>query len=204
MFMPLDVICTSLREIGIAARGARAPSTYSCRESAPDGTGACQMFAAESCSVQPLTCCPPDSTGVAPAAACQKTVCPLVPESAAVKTSGADNRYVPPASCTAMSPRMLAVIERNEDWAWAREHGAVAVQAVTEPVGETYKVAVVAAWDTAGMPKAAAASAAAAARIEGRERPPRRRVPRITVLPLAGRVGSIAGMCLTSVPHESR
>ena len=50
------------------------------------------MLFAESCSVQPVTCCPPDSTGAAPDAACQMTLCPLLPESAVAKTSGADRR----------------------------------------------------------------------------------------------------------------
>jgi Na+/glutamate symporter len=85
-----------------------------------------------------------------------------------------------------MSPVMAAVMDRTEAWAWVSEQGAAAVQAVPLPVGETYRVAAVAAWDSAGMPKAAATSVAAAARIDGRARPPRRRVPRITVLPLAG------------------
>jgi hypothetical protein len=132
------------------------------------------------------------------------TECPLVPESAAVKAMGADKRYVPPASCTTMSPLMFVFIDRTEDCAWAREHGAAAVQAVPEPVGEAYRVAAVAACDTAGMPKAAATSVAAAARIEGRERPPGRRIARITIVPLAGRDDLMAEMCRTSVPHESR
>jgi len=85
-----------------------------------------------------------------------------------------------------MSPLMEVFMDRTEDWAWVIEHGAVAEQAVPLPVGEAYKVAAVAAWDAAGMPKAAVTSVAAAARIDGRERPPAWRDPRTTVLPLAG------------------
>ena len=79
---------------------------------------------------------------------------------------------------------MDVFIERTEDFAWVIEHGAPAEQAVPLPVGETYSVAAVAACEIAGMPKAAAPSVTAAARSAGRERPPRRRIPGITVLPL--------------------
>lgn len=86
------MICTSLREIGIEARGAVAPSTNSCRESAPRGTEATQTFWPASCTVQPVTCVPPDRIGVWPEAARQVTVWPLRPESALVNVSGAASR----------------------------------------------------------------------------------------------------------------
>ena len=92
MVMPDVVICTSLREIGIDARGASAPSTNSCRESAPCGTDATQMFWPASCTAQPVTCEPPDRIGVWPDAACQETVWPFCPESALVNVSGAESR----------------------------------------------------------------------------------------------------------------
>ena len=92
MFMPLVVNCTSLRDSGIDARGASAPSTKSCRESAPCGTEAIQMFWPESCTVQPETWLPPDRTGVWPEAACQVTVWPFGAESALVNASGAESR----------------------------------------------------------------------------------------------------------------
>jgi hypothetical protein len=58
-----------------------------------------------------------------------------------------------------------------------------AEHAVPLPVGAAYRVAAVAAWETAGMPKAAVTSVPAAARIAGRERPPRRRELGIMVRP---------------------
>ena len=76
-------------------------------------------------------------TGRAPAAACQNTVWPLVPESAAVNVSGAASRYVPSASCTTMSPVIVGAIARTAACAWADEHGWADEQAVPEPEGET-------------------------------------------------------------------
>ncbi|MBW8793789.1 MAG: hypothetical protein JF597_09405 [Streptomyces sp.] len=58
----------------------------------PVPTSAFQMFFAESCTVQPVARCAPVMTGCAPSAAFQFTVWPPVPESAAVKVSGAVSR----------------------------------------------------------------------------------------------------------------
>jgi hypothetical protein len=88
---------------------------------------------------------------------------------------------------------MLPFMVRTVDWACVIEHGAAAEHAVPEPVGETYKVAAVAAWDTAGAPKTAptaAISVAAAARADGRRRPSRGRVLLTMILPLLRRDGA--------------
>jgi len=81
---------------------------------------------------------------------------------------------------------MPAVMPRTDVCAWVIEHGALAEHAVPEPVGETYRVAAVAACDAAGLPKTAtaAASVAPAASADGRRMPSRRRVLRIMLLPL--------------------
>jgi hypothetical protein len=71
------------------------------------------MFLEALASDQPVTSRAPLIVGWAEGAACQITVCPLVPESAAVSRNGVDSRYTPSASCTTMSPDMPLTIERT-------------------------------------------------------------------------------------------
>src|SRR5437763_8723913 len=131
------------------------------------------MFADASCSVQPVTCCPPDRIGFCPACACQLTVWPLVPESAAPRVSGADSRYVPPARATTISPLMFESIASTDDLACVREHGVAELQALPLPVGETNRVLMVAASAVAGAVTAAVRArprAAATVALDGRRR----------------------------------
>src|SRR3954471_983933 len=102
----------------------------------PVPTLACQMFLAGSARLQPVTALAPVITGCAEAAACQATVWPLVPESAAVNRSGAACRYAPSASCTTMSPDIVPLIERTAACPDAREHGWAAEQALPVPEGD--------------------------------------------------------------------
>jgi hypothetical protein len=111
---------------------------------------------------QPVTARAPLNTGRADGAARHTTWCPLVPESAEVKRSGADSRYTPPASSTTMSSDMLSLSDRTAVCAPDSEHGLVAAQAVPVPVGEAYRV-VTAAAAGAGPTMATAATAASAA-----------------------------------------
>ncbi|GHJ43740.1 hypothetical protein Cs7R123_10820 [Catellatospora sp. TT07R-123] len=87
---------------------------------------------------------------------------PPVPESAAVKVNGELRAYVPPASCTTMSPVIVGAIPRTVDCAWPREQGWADEQAVPEPVGETYTVVITAACAGAAATSDAAASNPAA------------------------------------------
>ena len=64
------------------------------------------------------------------------TVCPPVPESAAVNRSGVDSRYTPSASWTAMSPDMPATIERTAACAADSEHGWLLEQVLPLPDGD--------------------------------------------------------------------
>src|SRR5689334_20835239 len=140
------------------------------------------MLLAESFSDHPVTCRPPEITGVAPAAACHTTVCPLLPESAAPRASGADSRYVPPASCTTTSPVMLPSTASTAAFACVSEQGAAAEQEVPLPLGETYTVVMVAACDaTAGAAMTPpAASAATSAALSGR--PPAGRLRGVNIM----------------------
>src|SRR5689334_24836356 len=97
---------------------------------------ACQMFFAELARLQPVIWRAPLMTGCADGAACQITVCPLVPESAAVKRSGLDSRYTPSASWTTMSPLMPATMERTAAWAPLSAQGWLLEQALPLPDGE--------------------------------------------------------------------
>ena len=74
--------------------------------------------------------------GCAPTAACQLTVWPLAPESAAVNFSGAVRRYTPSASWTTMSPDIVLTMERTSVWAADSGQGCAVVQAVPVPDGE--------------------------------------------------------------------
>ncbi|PWK85638.1 hypothetical protein C8D88_106266 [Lentzea atacamensis] len=44
--------------------------------------------------------------------------------------------YVPPASCTMMSPVIVGAMPRTEVWAWVIEQGWEDEHAVPEPAGE--------------------------------------------------------------------
>jgi hypothetical protein len=81
------------------------------------------MFFPESATLHPVTGRAPVTTGCADAAACHTTVWPPVPESAAVNCKGADNRYTPSASWTAISPDMPPTMERTAACAPDSEHG---------------------------------------------------------------------------------
>src|SRR5215813_8733143 len=125
LIAPPDAVYPVLVHVSVTgaepvARVARVPLTYSCRVLSPAGTGADQMFFAASNWVQPLTRTAPDSTGRAPEAAVQMTLCPLVPESLAPRVSGALSWYVPLASCTLTSPVMAPLTPRTRAWARAR------------------------------------------------------------------------------------
>jgi hypothetical protein len=96
---------------------------------------ACQMFFPASTSVQPVTRSAPLNTGCADGAACQTTVWPPVPESAAVSRSGAGSRYTPSASWTTRSPDIPATIDRTAACAADSEHGSAAEQLVPVPDG---------------------------------------------------------------------
>ncbi len=101
------------------------------------GAEAFQMFLPESLTAHPVIDLPPERMGWAPDAACQVTVWPFVPESAAVKTSGDVSRYVPSASSTTRSLFIVLAALRTTLWAWVIEQGAALVQVVPVPVGET-------------------------------------------------------------------
>ncbi len=89
---PVLLAVKSERFTWVRARVAAVPLTYSCRVSIPAPTFACQMFRPELARLQPVICRAPLMTGCADGAACHTTVCPLVPESAAVNRSGDDSR----------------------------------------------------------------------------------------------------------------
>src|SRR5688500_1672382 len=100
------------------------------------------MFGAASANVQPVTRCPPEMMGRAPGAACQYTVNPLAPESAGANVSGELSAYVPPASCTTMSPVIVGARVRTVACAWESEHGWADEHAVPDPVGDAYSVVI--------------------------------------------------------------
>ena len=83
-----------------------------------------------------MTARAPVITGRAEAAACQITVKPLLPESAAVNRIGADSRYTPSANSTTMSPDIELFIDLTAACAPDSEHGWAAEQLVPVPVGE--------------------------------------------------------------------
>ena len=78
----------------------------------------------------------PLMTGRASGAACHETVWPLLPESAAVNSSGVVRRYTPSASRTTMSPIIQRLSALTLALAWSSEHGLLAEQAVPVPVGD--------------------------------------------------------------------
>src|SRR5689334_18041745 len=102
------------------------------------------MFFVALANDQPVTARAPLKTGCADGAACHITVCPLVPESAAVNRNGAESRYTPSASWTTMSPDIALSCDRTAAWAPVTEHGWAAEQAVPLPDGDTYTVVVAA------------------------------------------------------------
>src|SRR2546421_5405260 len=139
---------------------------------------------------QPVPGPPPESTGRAPEAAVQTTLCPPVPESRASRTSGEVIRYVPSASCTRTSPVMFWSTPRTRAWARPRVRTGFAEDVpslASLPVGETKIVAWVAAR-AAGTTAAAATPSTDRATVA-------RTDPRARVIPLTstGRLGQVAG-----------
>jgi hypothetical protein len=94
------------------------------------------MLRPASATVHPVTARAPLIAGRADGAACQTTVWPFVPESAAVSRNGDDRRYTPSDSCTTMSSDIASFSDRTAACAPVREHGSVLEQAVPVPDGE--------------------------------------------------------------------
>jgi hypothetical protein len=81
-------VCAQPAGTSPPARGILTPSAYNWRVSRLAGTFALHRPGVPA-ALQPLTGTPPLIVGVCPAAATQRTLCPLRPESAVVKFSGA-------------------------------------------------------------------------------------------------------------------
>src|SRR5439155_645785 len=90
--------------------------------------------------VHPVMRTPPLTTGLAPDAACHTMLCPSVPESLALSTSGLDSRYVPVARLTRTSPDVVWSMPRTTSRACCSvRSGADALVPgfASLPVGET-------------------------------------------------------------------
>jgi hypothetical protein len=133
------------------------------------------MFFARSCSRQPVTRSPPEITGVAPGRLRQMMGWALLPESAAVKTSGRLSRCTPSARETKTLPRATSLRARRCASA-SVFNGLAGVPAQVSlallPVAATTRskdLVVAPAWAGAAgrraIPQAVAAKAAAMARI---------------------------------------
>ena len=149
----------------VRARVIGVPFTYSWRVTDPAPTLVCQIFFDAFVWVQPVTWRAPLMVGRAPGAACQTTVWPPVPESAAVKLSGVLRRYTPSASWTTMSSDMPLVRARTAVRTESSEQGWSAEQVLPLPDGEAYSV-VAAAEAFRGASRAAATTTAAPAPTE--------------------------------------
>lgn len=120
-----------------AARTARRPSTYSCRERVPRGTSARQMLRRRSCGTHPVTARPPLRTGRLPGAARSSISAPGRPLSRASRTSGARILWVPPATSTRAPSRGRTARMTSRARTSVRSGAARVPAARSSPRGDT-------------------------------------------------------------------
>src|SRR5882757_6241340 len=133
-------VCVNATGLAPEDRGIRLLSAKSWRVRRVAGTGTDHSRGLSAVGFQPVTGIPPLITGRAPGAADQTIWWPSRPESCGPNRSGADNRYVPPASTTWTSAMPAAARWLATVFAVVIKHGCRSAHAPPCPAGAAYTV----------------------------------------------------------------